>query len=392
VSVGVACTDNSIVFAKSTVSLSPSRRWKGSGDKKLIVASIGGPLAIVVTAWVLLLGVMHVGADNSALVAAALGFTGVVVTACVSVVGVLINRQAEKRLAQERVDEQNRLRLDAAMRAGQLLSGTAGESADPSVIASGLLALTKLDEAGLAVTLLVDLWKEQDSRVSTEAAILVIDAALECGQPAAQLIAAELLCRNAERLTPTQSLHWPSAIEGSWNVQFSAKTKLLIVEALMKMTLAGPTTESALRAVAVRLYGIWASEHAGSPDGMRVRNCIGKLIDALLSSLERFDYRDFIQANREVKLREFQYAAKTAATNPDGFLDQLTDGYARRLGTWAQTCPLHSSDRPELPSLASAECGSPSAPRGGISGDPAMVGQAGADAGTHGSVEYDHKR
>jgi hypothetical protein len=152
-------------------------------------------------------------------------------------------------------------------------------------------------------------------------------------------------------------LHWPAAIEGSWNKQFSSKTKLLIIEALMRMTLAGPTNEAALRAVAVRLYGIWECEHLGSPHGTRVRNCLGKLLAALVPSLQHLDYRDFIHDNKEVKLEELQHAASTAATNPDGYLDHLTDGYARGLEAWAKTCSNQPDEQSELPSLASADCG-----------------------------------
>jgi hypothetical protein len=86
-------------------------------------------------------------------------------------------------------------------------------------MAAGLLALTRLDHADLAVALLVDLWSEREGpedpdRVSTETAILVIDAALRSTSANAQLVAAELLCRNAKWLQPGQSLHWPSSLEG----------------------------------------------------------------------------------------------------------------------------------------------------------------------------------
>lgn len=304
-------------------------------------------------------GVPSLTPSEASLFTAGFAFTGVVVTACVSGIGVLARHQAERRLTQEHVDEEQRLRLDAAMQAGRLLSGEADKPADPSVIASGLLALAELDQAELAVTLLVDLWTENARRVSTEAAILVIDAAFDCGHSAAQLFAAELLCRNACRLSPTQSLHWPNAIEGSWNKHFSARTKLLIVEALINMTLKAPADEAALRAVAVRLYGFWASEDADSPDGARVRGCIGKLLQAVIPSLTKFGYQNFIQGNREVTLEQLCGAAETAKTNPDGYLDQLSEGYAEDLANWAKTCIRQSAKQTRLPSLAAAECGSP---------------------------------
>ena len=67
---------------------------------------------------------------------------------------------------------------------------------------------------------------------------------------------------------------------------FNAKTKSLVVEALIRMTLAGPTDECALRAVAVRLYGFWDSEDGRSPDGIRVRGCIGKLLNAVIDTIK----------------------------------------------------------------------------------------------------------
>jgi hypothetical protein len=81
-----------------------------SGYKRLTALLVGIPLGIVAVAWVLLFGVMHVESSDTTLVAAALGFTGVVVTACVSAIGVTVNRQAERRLEQQRIDERNRLR------------------------------------------------------------------------------------------------------------------------------------------------------------------------------------------------------------------------------------------------------------------------------------------
>jgi hypothetical protein len=256
--------------------------------------------------------------------------------------------------------------LDAAMRAGELLSGAAGECPAPEVTASGLLALTKLDQEGLAVTLLVDLWNEERNRVSSEAAILVIDAALRSDKPAAELVAAEVLCRNATRLDSHQSLHWPCAVEGAWDRNFSARTKLLIVEALIRMTLAGPRDESALRAVAVRLFGIWDGEDPDTIEGKRVRGCIGKLLKAVLPSLRGVGYQEFVQGNRVVTLDQLSQAADSAKSNPDGFLDHLSDQYACDLDSWGQSCVSQAANQSELPHLASAECGSQPIPLGGF--------------------------
>ena len=162
---------------------------------------------------------------------------------------------------------------------------------------------------------LVDLWSDStrsdtddkastdDGKVSTETAILVIDAALQSPSANAQLVAAELLCRNSKRLDPGQSFHWPSSLEGRWNPNFSQRTKLLIVEAIVKMTLTCDSTETTLRSAAVRLYGIWCHD----PDP-HVKRCIGKLICALIPRLKRLCYEDLIQGNQEVMLSQLEEA------------------------------------------------------------------------------------
>ena len=226
-----------------------------SGDsKKLAAASLGVLVLVAVLPAVLLLSPVSFGEGNTSRLTAVLTFIGVLVTASVSLIGLMLNSQTERRLAQEHADQQRELKLDAAMRAGQLISPTESGSAHPAAMASGLLALTKLDYADLAVALLVDLWaeegEEEQKRISDETAILVIDAALRSTSLNAQLVAAELLCRHATKLTISQSLHWPSAVDGSWNPDFKPKTKLLIVEALVRMATASEPNEGALRSAA----------------------------------------------------------------------------------------------------------------------------------------------
>jgi hypothetical protein len=109
-------------------------------------------------------------------VEAILAFVGVLITATVSVIGFAVTRHSDRRLLQEHDDEQRRLRLDAAMRAGGLFEPSGEGMTHPASVASGLLALTKLDHADLAVALLVDLRSGDRGSVSTETAVLVIDA------------------------------------------------------------------------------------------------------------------------------------------------------------------------------------------------------------------------
>jgi hypothetical protein len=52
------------------------------------------------------------------------------------------------------------------------------------------------------------------------------------------------------------------------------------------MTLARAVNEDALRSVAVRLYGMWTGDH-----DEQVRECVGRLIGAVVPSLKRLGTR-----------------------------------------------------------------------------------------------------
>ena len=170
-------------------------------DKRWLVWAVLA-VAVAAAAPVVVLKTLG-GLDNASdkRLAAVLTLVGVTLTASVSLIGALIRRQSERRLEREHGDEQARLRLDAAMQAGTLLNSNGASPADPAAVASGLLALTQLARAALAVALLVDLWDRQTEApgdtpggagpkpLSDETAMLVLDAALRSSSPSAQLVA-----------------------------------------------------------------------------------------------------------------------------------------------------------------------------------------------------------
>ncbi|MDT0486132.1 hypothetical protein [Streptomyces doebereineriae] len=314
--------------------------------RTLSLLSLTTVLLAAVLPVVLLRGQLF-GTDDSSQLAAVLTYIGVLVSASVALIGYGVNLQTEQRLWTEQEEQQRQLRLEAAMRAGQLVSPGDSGPAHPAALASGLLALTRLDHGDLAVVLLVDLWsgdqnstqaecvggEERWPKVSHETAILVIDAALRSKSGNAQLVAAELLCRNAERLDACQSLHWPSAVDGCWDPMFSPRTKLLIVEALIRMTLAGHAEEGALRSVAVRLYGIWYGDHS-----KEVRGCIGKFIGKIIGRLQDFGLKQFVHGPKMVTIADLKKAATSAAENPDDYLAKLSNDLGNALGEWAASC------------------------------------------------------
>jgi hypothetical protein len=278
---------------------------------------------------------------------AVLAFVAALAGTVVAAFSLIAGRQNEDRLAKEWKEETARLKVDAAMRAGQLFAGPAGGQATPAASASGLLALSELGQPDLAVALLVDLWAARQGGVCNEIAILVVDKALRSQNPSAQLIAAELLCRHSAGLNAAQSLDWPSAIEGCWLPDLSSRAKLLLVEALIRMTigkLPGDAdgveklaTEPALRAVAVRLYGIWRYD----PD-VTVKGCIAKLLSAVIDRLADFKYTDLVQGNQTVLLSDLKDAAKQQADNPDAYLNRTSTQLAKALKAWADRCELSS--------------------------------------------------
>lgn len=302
----------------------------------------------VVAAAVLVLGAVGVYHGSSGnWIAAVLGLVGVILTASVPFLGQVIARQSERRL-----------RLDAAMRAGALLRETDGRAPTSAAVASGLLALTELNRADLAVALLVGVWDRTELRegaplrnesalglesvsdrspssretsIPDETAVLVIDAALRSRSANAQLVAAELLCRNSDRLDIRQSLHWPSAIDGRWNPAFNNKTKLLLVDALIRMALTSDRDQFALQSLAVRLFGI----SDGDPD-KHVKGCVGVLLNALLQELEQAG--SLMQGPREVTYADLSRAAAHAKPNPNRQMARVVQERAEALNLWATRC------------------------------------------------------
>lgn len=268
--------------------------------------------------------------------AAVAALTGVIVTASASVIGLLVNRGSASRL-------ETRLRLEAAMKAGELFNEAGDSPPDPAAMASGLLALTDLDRADLAVALLVERWDTRGDGqpttplgrpcVTNETAILVLDAALRSTNRTAQLVAAELLCRNASRLDITQSLHWPSSIDGKWNPRYGVKTKVLIVDALVQMALDSKRSLNSLQSLAVRLYGI----SKGDPD-KHVKGCVGMLLTAIVPALDDLKVRSLMEGPSEIKLEHIKDAARWKAENPDRVFAKIVLSRSESLAEWATKC------------------------------------------------------
>jgi hypothetical protein len=176
-----------------------------------------------------------------------------------------------------------------------------------------------------------ELTRHHEGEFPREIAVQVIDAALRSNSENAQLIAAELLCRNSHRLDIRQSLHWPSAVDGRWNPRFNNKTKLLLVDALVRMALTSVPDIFALQSLAVRLYGV----SDGDPD-KHVKGCLGMLIAAILPRLRTAG--SLMQGPREVTFGQLEAAASRADDNPNRHMARVVKQRSAVLEEWAARC------------------------------------------------------
>jgi hypothetical protein len=297
----------------------------------------------------------------------------------------LEREQAEQRRGLEKEQENKRLKLETAVRTAGLFDPSGNAMSNRAKCAAGLLSLVRVDFAEMAVALLVDLWAPEagpedagtedsvattniasqvtdtafashnDSvGVSTDIAIQVIDAALTSDNEGAQLMAAELLCRNSSELGLCNSLHWPSSINSAWIPGLPVTAKLLIIDALVQMALTSEPTQNALRELVLRLYGISAND----PE-RRVKGCIGNLIAAILPAVEKLGFHDFMkgpghdQKDHFVSIEQIRQAADMKQDHPDGYFEKITENRSKRLREWSQKCTLISY---APTALATASC------------------------------------
>jgi hypothetical protein len=71
---------------------------------------------------------------------------------------------------------------------------------------------------------------------------------------------------------------------------------------------------------------------------LRVKGCVGTLINALFPGLRKLGYTDFLQGNQKVMLGDLEFASESATANPDGLLDQLVISRSEQLAAWAAEC------------------------------------------------------
>jgi len=137
----------------STASPSVFRVGRTAGTPKsrvnpVATAALGVGLAVALA----IVAMWATGLMNGQNAAAGLVFGGTLLTGAVSFVGLALKNSADLRAAAERSREEDRLRLEAGLRAAALLSTAAGQPADPATTTTALLSLLRLHQSELAAT------------------------------------------------------------------------------------------------------------------------------------------------------------------------------------------------------------------------------------------------
>ncbi|HVJ23989.1 MAG TPA: hypothetical protein VM756_08645, partial [Burkholderiales bacterium] len=234
------------------------------------------------------------GSDQSSkIVAAALALVGGLVAALVSIIGMVlkysIDKSAEERLQVEsqRVanlqwEAENRLKLEAGIRAVELFSTSSGKPAPAIQRTGALFALASLGQHALTLSLMEDLLNREDIELAAVEALL--NQALTCGDESVQADAIMLFNRHAEKMVTVGEVFLPEAIT-HWAPSLSAYAQEWAVIGLARMVAARPLAkwEGESRYRVTSLIGALALGWEHEKD-KRLKENAGAILDEMLSA------------------------------------------------------------------------------------------------------------
>lgn len=238
------------------------------------------------------------GSDAGAkIIASAFALVGSLIATLVSIIGLFLRQsierrnvdlkeQEEKRLEIEsernnvlQKEAENRLKVEAAMKAVGLLSTSTGADVPVTQRAGVLFTLATLGQLDLAITLLRPI--VADNAIDMNSAVLLINRALESNDELCQQEAAEILDNWPDKLLfDDGTALFPSCVTLAWNPRLNIAARIPIVSALLKLITARPYKEwnkSVLINIFASLYVILKTENA---DDIKtaVGFCLSKVI------------------------------------------------------------------------------------------------------------------
>jgi hypothetical protein len=170
--------------------------------------------------------------------AAGLAFAGTLLTGAVSFVGLILKQATDARTADEAANAEDRLRLEAAMQAAQLLSTADAKRADQATTAGAILALARLGQSELAAALLSELWEQE--RISDGAGVLIVNEALRSGTDQAKADASYTLYMHCGKLAVSfdashEGYDWPFLVDRRWLRDVPAEVSRVLLKGWVYM-------------------------------------------------------------------------------------------------------------------------------------------------------------
>lgn len=204
----------------------------------LLIAILAGAAFIL---WKLFTSPFLGNDTASKVTVAGLALIGVLATASVSLIGLMLKQSIDGRTlklseqaALDRVTEQQRLQMEAAMQTVKLMSLDSGEPAPAIQVSAALLVLAKLGEISLAIDLAAETWPKE--QINSSAGVRIIDHALTSNEndPHLQRSSALLLLNNYERLDITDNQYeWPTSLD-VWPMKLDPEAREMIAHALSR--------------------------------------------------------------------------------------------------------------------------------------------------------------
>ena len=169
--------------------------------------------------------------NDVSVVAAMLTLLGGLIASAFTLVGVLLKHSIDRHSARLADETENRLRLETSIKAVELLTLDDGTLAPPARQAGALFVLGSepLVQLDLALALLTENWRT--GKVTSSAAVWVVDRALSGNDPNLQTMGAATL-RNHVDLLPSKSgreVDWPACVSMAWppHITYHARVTLL---------------------------------------------------------------------------------------------------------------------------------------------------------------------
>jgi hypothetical protein len=221
---------------------------------------------------------------------AGLAFGGTLLTGAVSFVGLVLKHNSDRETAAADRREKERLDIDAATRAANLLSNANGNTPNRATTAGALLSLVRLGQVGLATSMLFDLWG--DNRISPSDATFIVNKALLSNDEQAQRDASNVLFLQTPLLTGRDEeeewYYWPYEINHRWMPRLPIEARYTLLRAWVYLWTASSTksTRYRVRNLTAGLLACWREEKKGGDDET-LKSCIARMLHKICNARPR---------------------------------------------------------------------------------------------------------